>query len=549
MTEQHQSHGGAIDFFGVSVYHNGWRLGGWNGLSLDDTEKGLNGSGRAGYPPSWYTATMTPAPERPPLTADLDVDVCVVGAGLAGLTAAREIARCGWSVAVLESRRIAWNASGFNCGFVLPGYAVPIGSIVERVGLERAKHLWALSEAGLEYVYSTIREARMPGVEPTDGWLNVSKVDDAGPIIATLQLLGQEFGIEVEGWETERVRQVLKSSRYFNALHFPRAFHVHPLNYALGLAALAEQAGAHIFEHTPAVAIDPAGVRKRIATPHGRLRAAHVVLAGNVHIGKLVRRVNGTLLPIWTYLATTAPLGPALADAIAYRGAVSDGARADNHYRVVDGDRLLISGRATVWEADPRRFASSLAADIAELYPQLGEVKIEHQWSGVLGRTLHGMPQIGELSPGIWLASGFGGHGFNTTAMAGNLIAHAIAEGDDTWRLFLPYELIWAGGVTGRAAAQIGIWWARARERIKARRARNREAHHHAEPLPPRLGQASTRTDRIAPAETRSAAAMEVPPAVLPADPDLASQPVSMAPPPVRKARPRKAKSQRAPRA
>jgi gamma-glutamylputrescine oxidase len=448
-----------------------WSLG----ADLDHKGYGVKEALQSDYMPSWYTATAVTAPARAALTSDLDVDVCVVGAGLAGLTTAREIARSGWSVAVLESRRIAWNASGVNCGFALPGFAVPIGRIIERVGREHAKELWALSELGLEYVRATIADADMPGVHPVDGWLDVSKTDDAEALIATVQLLG-EFGAEVEGWARERVRQTLKTNRYLNAIHFPRAFHMHPLNYALGLAALAESAGAHIFEHTPAVAIDPEGVRKRIETPNGRLRAAHVVLAGNVHIGKLMRRVGGTLLPIWTYLATTAPLGAALGEAIAYRGAVSDGERADNHYRVVDGDRLLISGRATVWPADPRRFAGALSRDIAELYPQLGKIAIEHVWSGVLGRTVHGMPQIGELSPGIWLASGFGGHGINTTAMAGNMIARAIVDGDDSWRLFLPYELIWAGGVVGRAAAQIAIWWGRAASEAKVRQARKREA-------------------------------------------------------------------------
>jgi len=436
----------------------------------------VNGPVRSDYPLSWYTATAVAAPERAPLAADLDVDVCVVGAGLAGLTTAREIARRGWSVVVLEADRIAWNASGFNCGFVLPGYAVPLGRIIERVGRERAKELWALSEQGLEYVRTTIAEADMPGVHARDGWLRVSKTDDAEALIASVQLLGGELGVEVEGWAMDRVRETLKTDRYFNAIHFPRAFHVHPLNYALGLAALAEAAGAHIFEHTPALTIDPQGVRKRIETPNGRLRAAHVVLAGNVHISKLMRRVGATLLPIWTYLATTVPLGAALGEAIAFRGAVSDGEGADNHYRVVDGDRLLISGRGTVWQADPAGFAASLRGDIAALYPQLGQIAIEHLWSGVLGRTVHGMPQIGELSPGIWLASGFGGHGFNTTAMAGNLIARAVVEGDDAWRLFLPYELIWAGGAAGRAAVQIGIWWGRAASEARARAARKREA-------------------------------------------------------------------------
>jgi glycine/D-amino acid oxidase-like deaminating enzyme len=467
-----------------------------------------------------------PVAERAPLTADLDVDVCVVGAGLAGLTTAREIAGAGWSVAVLETGRIAWNASGRNCGFVLPGFAAAIPSIVERVGLARARELWALSEAGLEYVRATVRATGMPDVDPIDGWLNVSKADDADRVIATLQLIGQDFGAEVEGWATDRVRDVLKSNHYFNAIHFPRAFHLHPLNYALGLAGLAEAAGAHIFEHTPAVTIDPTGVRKRIETPNGRLRAAHVVLAGNVHIGALMPRVAATLLPVWTYLATTAPLGPRLADAITFCGAVSDGERADNHYRIVDGDRLLISGRATVWEADPRRFAAELAADIARLYPQLGPIEIEHRWSGVLGRTIHGMPQIGELAPGIWLASGFGGHGINTTAMAGNLLARAIVDGDDTWRLFQPFELIWAGGLSGRVAAQAGYWWSRRRDERKAQQARQHEAGgRQAQPPWRRPAPAKIRTPRAAPTEPPVVSAMELPAVELPADPPLDALP------------------------
>src|SRR5580704_8383421 len=234
---------------------------------LGSRGKRVNGPVRSDYAPSWYSATAVATRERAPLTSDLDVDVCVVGAGLAGLTTAREIARTGWSVAILEARRIAWNASGLNCGFVLPGFAVPIAGIVERVGRERAKALWSLSEMGLEYVRTAIAEAEMPGVQPVDGWLNVSKTDDAESLIRTVQLLGEEFGAEVEGWTTDRVRQALKCEHYFNAVHFPRAFHLHPLNYALGFATLAEAAGAHVFEHTPALEIDPDGVRKLVKTP------------------------------------------------------------------------------------------------------------------------------------------------------------------------------------------------------------------------------------------------------------------------------------------
>jgi gamma-glutamylputrescine oxidase len=129
----------------------------------------------------------------------------------------------------------------------------------------------------------------------------------------------------------------------------------------------------------------------------------------------------------------------------------------------------------TMWEQNPQRLVDQLKNDIARIYPQLGDVEFEHVWTGVLGNTIHRMPQIGEVSPRVWLASGFGGHGLNTTAMAGNVVARAIAEGDDTWRLFLPFELVWAGGRIGRALAQVHYWWFRARELRKADEARGRE--------------------------------------------------------------------------
>src|SRR5713101_5643084 len=483
-------------------------------------KKNVNMVEQAPYGSTWYAATMVPAPERGRLTFDLDVDVCVVGAGLAGLTTARELARRGWSVALLESGRIAWNASGRNDGFVLPGFAESMDKIVSRVGLNHAKALWALSVMGLRYVHAAIADARMPAVAPVAGWLKVSKVDNGDEILADVQLYGQELGAEVEGWPTERVREVLKSNHYFHAMHLPRAFHIHPLNYALGLAEAAQAAGVRIFEDTQAMTIDPAGVRKRVTTPSGRVRASQVVLACNVHLGSLLPRIAGTLVPIWTYVITTKNLGSRLAEAVAYRGAVTDTDLADNHYRIVDGDRLLWSGRSTTWEADPARFAKKLQADIAKVYPQLGEIEVEHAWSGLLGSPLHRMPQIGELSPGLWIASGFGGHGLNTTAMAGNIIAQAIAENDDTWRLFAPFELVWAGGRLGRAAMQVYYWWFSARERWAARQAREREEEfRRAEELAAlRAGEEQ--------AHIEAKLGAVVPPEQLPQEPALAQLPV-----------------------
>jgi glycine/D-amino acid oxidase-like deaminating enzyme len=346
--------------------------------------------------------------------------------------------------------------------------------IVSRVGLDHAKALWALSEMGLDYVRTAIAEARMGGVAPIPGWLKVSKVDNGDEVLAQVQLYGG-LGAEIEGWPTDRVRALLRSDHYFHAMHLPRAFHIHPLNYALGLAEAAEAAGARIFEGSPALSIDVEGVRKRVITPAARVRAGTIVLACNVQLGALMPRIAGTLMPIWSYVAVTQTLGLRLNEAIRYRGAVTDTDLANNHYRVVGGDRLLWSGHSTTWEGDARRVARRLQADIAEVYPQLGEVAIEHVWSGALGNALHRMPQIGELSTGVWLASGFGGHGLNTTAMAGIVLARAIIEGDDSWRLFAPFELVWAGGRLGRAAMQVYYWWFHGRERFEARQARARE--------------------------------------------------------------------------
>jgi glycine/D-amino acid oxidase-like deaminating enzyme len=162
-----------------------------------------------------------------------------------------------------------------------------------------------------------------------------------------------------------------------------------------------------------------------------------------------------------------------LADAVAYPGAVSDSRSADFHYRIVDSDRLMWSGGATAWVGEPRQ-AERIKLAIARTYPQLGPIEIEHAWPGTMGFAVHRMPLIGEISPGLWVASAFGGHGINTTAMAGQLIARAVVERGDTWRLFLPFELVWAGGSLGRAAAQISAWARRSVEDARSRGARKR---------------------------------------------------------------------------
>ena len=438
-------------------------------------------------------------PERSRLSFDLDVDIAVVGAGLAGLTVALEAARLGASVAVLEGRHVGWNASGHLLGTVMPGYGLPIGDLIARVGFEDTRELWALSREGAEFVRATATEELIPGIAPSEGALEVSNVEIGDELIARLQMLGEDFETEVEGWQVDRVRAELRTDHYFHGVYYPKAFQIDGRRYVHGLAALARRAGARIFEDTPVVSIDPSGIRKRIVTPSARLRASHIVLAGNIHLGAPLRRLSETLLPVWRYAAVTAPLGERLAETIAFRGSVADSDGID-HFRVVEGDRLMWASPETTWAANPARFAPAISRRIRTIFPQLGPVEISETWGGAIGQTVHGMPQIGQLRKGLWVASGFGRQGLNTTAMAGQLIARSILWGDERWRLFSPFELVWAGGTTGRIVGYaVGMWERgssaatgalaryreRARSRERIREARLAEANRQAGTGPP----------------------------------------------------------------
>jgi hypothetical protein len=215
-------------------------------------------------------------------------------------------------------------------------------------------------------------------------------------------------------------------------------------------------------------------VRKRVETTGARVRAHHVVLAGSAHLSPLFPLVADAVLPVTAYIATTAKLGERLREAVDYPGSVVDTRAVPGYFRIVDGDRLMWGGRVGTGEATPARIARTMQRHIAKVFPQLGAVEVAHAWSGTMGFAMHRMPLIGEVSPGVWVATAFGGHGLNTTAMAGDLIARAIMDGDERWRLFASYDLVWAAGRLGLAARTATTWFKQAHAWVDEKIARRR---------------------------------------------------------------------------
>jgi len=433
--------------------------------TADEAHSGMGYSLQHG---TWYEATACPSAPRDPLTETVSADVCVVGAGLAGLTTALELCRGGELVALVEANSIASGASGRNGGFVAAGFAEDLSRIIRRVGLERARALYDLSRAGVEYVREQIRILD-PAIRMGDGCLAVLRYRDDDECIRHVSFARDELGHDLEFWSVDDVREVLRTPRYHSAVFEPDAFHIHPLNYALALANEVERNGGRIFEGTPGLRLDRTPTGFELTTPQGRIAAGRVVLCTGAARG-LVPALSRAILPVATHVVVSSS-APGLIDrSIRTFAAIADTRRAGDYYRIVDGNRLLWGGKITTRQSPPARLTDVMRNTVTSVYPQLGPIEIEYAWSGLMSYCLHKMPVIGELEPGVWAATGFGGHGLNTTAMAGCLIASAVVEGDDRWRQFSSYGPVWAGGLFGRLGVQLSYWWMQARDYRDERR-------------------------------------------------------------------------------
>lgn len=411
---------------------------------------------------TWYEATAVRAPSAPPLAGRAEAEACIIGGGLAGLTTALELARRGVPSVLLEARRIAWGASGRNGGFVSNGFAESTGNLAARVGLEAARALYGLSRLGTEFVRREIAEAD-PSIRMGDGWLSCIRYSGGEEKRTAVTSLMRDYGQEAVFLDIAETRARVNSARYFQSSYDPTAFHVHPLRYALMIASKAQAAGARLFENAPALSVVRDGAAYVVRTTHAEVRAKHVVYC----VSSLDRRIHPqtgrAVLPVATYVAVTEPL---VQDLIRTRSAISDSRRAGNYFRLVDDGRLLWGGAITTRISEPARLAARMKRDMLSVFPGLGNPCIAYAWAGLMGYARHFMPIVGTDGAAQWWATAFGGHGMNTTAMAGLLMARAIAAGDDEYRRFAPFGPEWVGGPLGRAGVQAGYWYMQAKDRL-----------------------------------------------------------------------------------
>lgn len=426
-----------------------------------------------GYIDSWYARTLADAAQYPALKGEHEADVCIVGGGLAGLTAARELARAGRRVVVLESERVGWGASGRNGGFVSPGYAASLSLISLYAGAERAKALYKLSIEGAEMVRTNVDALGISDAcKPVHGKIGVMRYPARDALMQRRDQLAEDFGYTVEYMPREAVRAVLHSDKYFDALYDPQAFHFHPLNYARALARDIVAHGGAVFENSAAIGAVLDAPEKRLRTIGGSVRVRDVVLAGGGYTTDLVPELRRAYLPIATYVLLTEPAPEKIAQAVTSPCAISDNRRANDYYRLVDGGkRLLWGGRITTRRAEPRDLAALLRKTMVSTYPRLSDLRVEIAWSGLMSYARHLMPQIGRLRDGVYYCTAFGGHGLNTTAIGGRVVAEAITGESDRIRLYEPFGLAWNGGPFGTAAVQLTYWSYQARDWWKERRA------------------------------------------------------------------------------
>lgn len=380
---------------------------------------------------SYYAATANPRVPGPPLSGEVRCDVAIIGAGLTGLSAALRLAETGVSVVVIEAATVGAGASGVSGGQMIPGFRHGAVELIDRFGDDKARALIDLTLQARDRMAALVDSNAMACDLRLTGHLSAASfaadLRDFDAEAAALDRLGFTGHRVLTAAET----RAHVDGAYHGGFHDPAGGHVHPLNYVLGLADLAERLGARIFEHSAAQRVETGAV----ATASGRVLADHIILACDARVGELPvkgRRTPGAarLMPVWSHIIATEPLGARAAALLPTNAAVTDTRFALDYYRRSADDRLLFAGGERYVLAPIDDVIGFVRPKLARTFPALADVRIDHGWAGIVAVTTSRFPQIGS-DAGLSWAHGYSGHGVLLAQASGRALADGIL-GDRT---------------------------------------------------------------------------------------------------------------------
>jgi gamma-glutamylputrescine oxidase len=395
-----------------------------------------------GHADSYYAATANPHPEYPALEGNARCDVAVIGAGYTGLSAALNLAERGYDVIVLEANRVGWGASGRNGGLLGSGQRKDVRDLERRFGRDTARRLWQLAEEAKRIVKSRIARHRI-ACDLKPGQLAVAaKSAHAADLEASVEHLARHYDYaHVRYVPRAELREMLGTAIYHGGALDADAAHLHPLNYALGLAAAAAAAGVRIFTNTRVLRFSD-GPPARIVTAAGAVEADFVVLACNGYLDALEPRIAAWMMPINNFVLATAPLGEARARSLIRDDVgVHDTLFVINYFRLSADRRLLFGGGETYTRRFPPDLKRFLRRYMLRVFPQLEDVGIDYAWGGRVAITMTRVPHFGRLGPNVFFAHGYSGHGIPIASLAGALIAEAMAGTAERFDVFAHLEL------------------------------------------------------------------------------------------------------------
>ncbi|CAN1495526.1 MAG: FAD-binding oxidoreductase [Sulfuritalea sp.] len=426
---------------------------------------------------SYYAATANLPADYAKLEGDIEADVCVVGGGFAGLSAAIELADRGYSVVVLEAKQIGWGASGRNGGQIIAGLACEQSVIEKTLGFSAAKKVWDMTIEALDLVRERVKRFDID-CDLTDGFLGVSVNASKGAKLRTwFDTIAKRYQYDTDAtWiEPKEIGAWIASPRYFNGYFDKRSGHLHPLNYCLGLAKGASSLGVRIYQHSPAIAMQQELNENttHLQTDAGSVRAKFVVLAGNMYLPevspKLAPSLASRIMPVGTYIIGSEPIEPALkAQLIPSNAAVCDTNFVLDYFRFSADNRMIYGGRVSYSALTPPNLTANMQARMAQTFPQLKATKVDFTWGGFVDITMSRAPDFGKIAPNIYYLQGFSGHGVALTGLAGKLVAEAIAGQAERLDLMasIPHHNFPGGKLLRTPALVLGMLWYQLRDAI-----------------------------------------------------------------------------------